>query len=240
MLCLGSFSHSTTSIRERPNLTNTKLCPLAELGGVCSSVSCPFAHNLSELRATPMLFRTVMCSWWQAGSCEFGSNCRFAHGESELRESSSGDTSPHVIDTPSSGLSNDALFQTVLGAALAATTKAASGLMSADQILSIASAAAFAAVDASRATPPEITLRKGFASSPEFNTFFDEDVSFTARQRADSDPVLKMNTDAFLEQLRQLWVEPPTPEFTGVPLTQTNPFLSASHMTLDSYQINND
>lgn len=102
---VGSFSHSPERLRERPNLTKTKLCPSHDGGNPCrEGDSCPFAHNLSELRATPMLYRTVLCSWWRKGQCEFGDNCRFAHGEEQLRDatSSSASLSPACMQhTPS-------------------------------------------------------------------------------------------------------------------------------------------
>ena len=243
---LGSFSHSTESIRERPNLTKTKLCPTVELDGTCNSMSeCPYAHTLLELRATPMLFRTVMCSWWKKGQCEFGDSCRFAHGDTELRESSSvADSSPThqaAVNTPQ----NDGAFShypAVFAAALAAATQAAALVVfTPQQAMALSAAASAAALEAiSKLTPPvpsQTFMKKGFASSPALLDFFDdgEDDKQETRGRAGSDPGL--NTDAFLEELRKLWIEPAQPE---IPLMRSDPYLSASHMTLDSYQINID
>jgi len=84
-----SFSHSYDQLRERPNLTKTKMCTAIESGLRCTEGDkCPFAHSVSELRATPMLYRTVLCNWWRKGQCEFGDSCRFAHGEEQLRSAS--------------------------------------------------------------------------------------------------------------------------------------------------------
>ena len=291
---LGSFSHSADGIRERPNLTKTKLCPSVENGGICeagSAARCPYAHNLSELRATPMLFRTVMCSWWKKGQCEFGDNCRFAHGEDELRESSQASCSPRnsplsrnsgAIFTPVNPppVLSSVQYPVVLAAALAAASQAAAqngvSVLSAQQTMAIASAASAAALEAislhpppteppknylpysypasSAGSPPTMptsesiirdqlnTLRKGFSSSPALLSFFDEEGEIVGgRPRADSDPVLKLTTETFLEELRKLWVDESEVEpVVGVPLMRSDPFLSASHMTLDSYQINND
>jgi len=94
-----SFSHSLEDLRERPNLTKTKMCASVEAGLNCpEGDKCPYAHAISELRATPMLYRTVLCSWWKKGQCEFGDNCRFAHGENQLR-----DVSP--LPSPATALS---------------------------------------------------------------------------------------------------------------------------------------
>jgi hypothetical protein len=99
---LGSFSHSLDQLRERPNLTKTKMCTAIESGQTCpEGDKCPFAHCISELRATPMLFRTVLCNWWRKGQCEFGDNCRFAHGEEQLRSSS-----PSLSPSVNASLSN--------------------------------------------------------------------------------------------------------------------------------------
>ena len=103
----GSFSHSPEEVRERPNLTKTKMCPSIESNTSCPAPSfdlCPYAHSLTELRATPMLFRTVICSWWKKGQCEFGDSCRFAHGEDQ-RQFSCGSSSSHQ-GSPKSSLIN--------------------------------------------------------------------------------------------------------------------------------------
>ena len=101
---LGSFSHSTDQLRERPNLTKTKMCALVESGEEClDGDNCPYAHAINELRATPMLYKTVLCSWWKKGQCEFGSSCRFAHGEDQLRDGSAPSSvqSPGQLPSPS-------------------------------------------------------------------------------------------------------------------------------------------
>ena len=97
-------------------------------------------------------------------------------------------------------------------------------------------------------------MKKGFASSPALMSFFgqtdDESVldvaaewvdhsGETGRPRADSDPgTAALNTENLMQELQRLWTNDHHVE--GVPLMRSDPFLSASHMTLDGYQINND
>lgn len=255
---LGSFSHSYEQLRDRPNLTKTKLCPDCEEGGECRDVgTCPYAHDLSELRATPMLFRTVICSWWKKGQCEFGDSCRFAHGEEQLRESTSMSSpssksvvSP-LVETPSYP---DPQYSSIFAATLAAATAAASqngiSVLSPQQMIAIVAAASAAATQAMNhhqyrannyegtGAPAESSLReelnrmkKGFASSPDMMSFFGEEWN-------NDEPRPRAESDNLIEELRKLWVDQPVVQ--GVPLMRSDPFLSASHMTLDSYQINND
>jgi hypothetical protein len=58
-----------------------------------------------------------------------------------------------------------------------------------------------------------------------------------ARPRSGSEPSGK-DSDNLMDELRKLWThdEPAV----GVPLMRSDPYLSASHMTLDSYQVNMD
>ena len=195
-----------------------------------------------------MLFRTVLCSWWKKGQCEFGDSCRFAHGEEQLRETpsmSSPGSSP--LQTPSCSEA-DTQYSIVFAAALAAATAAAHetgiSVLTPQQAMAIAAAASAAAAEAIRANqalPAERAsecvireelnkLKKGFASSPALLSFFGEDWSEEPRQRSESDNLI--------DELRKLWVDQPIVQ--GVPLMRSDPFMSASHMTLDSYQINND
>ena len=293
---LGSFSHSLDHLRERPNLSKTKMCPSVEAGQSCGDgEECPYAHSLVELRATPMLFRTVMCSWWRKGQCEFGDNCRFAHGENQLRESTSDQSltsesvsrsssfahSLNKLDQSSPAASVDTpvaapvspLYAAVFSAALAAATAACyqHGLpvLSPQQTVAVAAAASAAAPEAiSQAAPravsppsalvPEAVIRaelnklkKGFASSPALLSFFDDsdeedtladwiqqETAQVGRPRSGSDPTAN-NSDHLMEELRKLWTQDP-PAVVGVPLMRSDPYLSASHMTLDSSQINID
>jgi hypothetical protein len=232
--------------------------------------SCPFAHNIEELRATPMLFRTVICSWWQRGGCEFGSSCRFAHGEEELRIESevcsnsselvSSTLPPDMITTPDIPASFESLptpapedhpdYIRVYNASLDAIDQNMySGSLTFFQRSSIARAAAIAAIDSlvSPLSSPMISpsppggglieaelnkLKKGFQSSPALMTFlaaYEDAAGVTqTRQRADSDP-----GDFLLQELEKLWSEPH-------PLIRSDPYLSASHMTLENYQIHDD
>jgi len=219
--------------------------------------NCPYAHDLTELRATPMLFRTVICSWWKKGQCEFGDSCRFAHGEDQLRESTSMSSpsrrSESPLQTPSY-VEAPGQYATIFAAALAAATSALEqsgvAILTPEQTMVVAAASSAAAheamnlnrlteqpLQAPQAPPAEVVIReelnklkKGFASSPALLSFFGEDwdSSHEARPRAESDNLM--------EELKRLWVDQPQ----GVPLMRSDPFLSASHMTLDSFQINND
>ena len=310
IMTLGSFSHSPEELRERPNLTKTKMCPSIESNLPCTSKElCPYAHSASELRATPMLYRTVICSWWLKGQCEFGDSCRFAHGEDQLQitceGSCSNQSSPKnslvstttTTATPSSlsSLSNTCrnpspaipmiapstlsspIYPSVLAAALTAASQAAVNggltLLTPEQSMAIASAASAAAVEAvtrqqqqqvavpapAQVLEAEINrqLRKGFASSPALLSFFEDSSSgpsssnstssLVLRPRADSDPIEKSQN--ILQELERLWINNPEEEsvvgspalsVVGVPLMRSDPFLSASHMTLNDYQINID
>ena len=62
------------------------------------------------------------------------------------------------------------------------------------------------------------------------------------RTRADSDPGGGINTDNLMAELQRLWIQQTTEkaEEPHHPLLRSDPFLSASHMTLEDYQINND
>ena len=136
-------------------------------------------------------------------------------------------------------------------------------------IASAASAAAIEAINRQQTAvqPPsqvleaEINrqLRKGFASSPALLSFFEESSSppssssLVLRPRADSDPIAKSQN--ILQELERLWINnaeedsssvvgtvvgSPALSVVGVPLMRSDPFLSASHMTLNDYQINID
>lgn len=79
------FAHGKEEVRNRVNLTNTKLCE-AWMRDQCTTENCVFAHGEQELRATEDYFKTSLCKYWKRGVvCEAGASCRHAHGESELR-----------------------------------------------------------------------------------------------------------------------------------------------------------
>lgn len=165
---------------------------------------------------------------------------------------------------------SSSIYPSVLAAALTAASQAAvkGGLtiLTAEQSMAIASAASAAAIEAinrqQQPVPHQVLeaeinrqLRKGFASSPALLSFFDENSSspessnLVLRPRADSDPIAKSQN--ILQELERLWINnneeessqvvgSPTLSVVGVPLMRSDPFLSASHMTLNDYQINID
>jgi hypothetical protein len=174
-----------------------------------------------------------------------------------------------AIPIGSSSTISSPIYPSVLAAALTAASQAAvkGGLtiLTAEQSMAIASAASAAAIEAiNRQQQPaphqfleaEINrqLRKGFASSPALLSFFEEnssspDSNLVLRPRADSDPIAKSQN--ILQELERLWINnneeessqvvgSPTLSVVGVPLMRSDPFLSASHMTLNDYQINID
>lgn len=81
------FAHSSAELRERPDLTRTKLCLSFSATGVCQEgESCRFAHGSHELRHTKEFYKTALCSLWKLNHiCKIGDKCRFAHGLHELR-----------------------------------------------------------------------------------------------------------------------------------------------------------
>jgi len=193
---VGSFSHSVEQLRERPNLTKTKMCALIEAGQVCAEGDkCPYAHAISELRATPMLYRTVLCSWWKMGQCEFGDNCRFAHGEHQLRDGSpvpaisytSGNSDSQgnlstaafppeptsiepSVTSPSDFVASSPLYAAIFSAALAAATTAAMhnriSVLTPEQTAAVAAAAAAAASEALKLQPSAEPMQPRTSSAP--------------------------------------------------------------------------
>lgn len=64
------FAHSSSEMREPPNLTKTRLCRAFRDGRCDLGDSCVFAHGLAELRGTQEFFKTQICVFWDAGHCK--------------------------------------------------------------------------------------------------------------------------------------------------------------------------
>ena len=57
-----NYAHSENELREKPNLSKTKLCEEYATTGTCTKGEiCLFAHGELELRSTPDLFKTSLC-----------------------------------------------------------------------------------------------------------------------------------------------------------------------------------
>lgn len=81
-----TYAHSTTELRDQPDLRKTKICQVFKMSGKCASGNdCNFAHGEQELRSTPDFYKTAPCQNWAKGNCVHGNKCRFAHGDKELR-----------------------------------------------------------------------------------------------------------------------------------------------------------
>ena len=78
-----TYAHDMLQLRERPDLSNTRLCPMVRQGH-CGSDGCKFAHSRGELRGTNDVYKTGMCRFWSKGRCAAGNTCRHAHGLEEL------------------------------------------------------------------------------------------------------------------------------------------------------------
>lgn len=82
-----AFAHSTTELKNTPNLRKTRICK-AFVEGRCYNKNCNFAHGERELVKTELFHKKSLCVWHEKGSCRNGYNCRFAHGVAELRRPS--------------------------------------------------------------------------------------------------------------------------------------------------------
>jgi hypothetical protein len=95
-------------------------------------------------------------------------------------------------------------------------------------------------------------FKKGFSSSPALLSFFDDEeedrdqenlsvdqVESFGRPRADSEPGLRV-TERLMEEIRKLWILPEDEGGAGFGSAAQYPVLSASHVTLDGFNINLD
>lgn len=85
------YAHSNEELRDLPDLTKTKICPLVLSGKACDNANCRFAHCDNELRMTCAFseFRTRLCKFakQQGGrGCLYGNRCPYAHNEQQLRK----------------------------------------------------------------------------------------------------------------------------------------------------------
>ncbi|KAF4716838.1 hypothetical protein FOZ62_008199 [Perkinsus olseni] len=80
-----SHAHTKEELREKPDLSKTRMCRALLQKGACSNHRrCPYAHDIRQVRSTNAFFKTKMCSFYESGFCKLGNKCRYAHGESEL------------------------------------------------------------------------------------------------------------------------------------------------------------
>lgn len=79
------YAHSSSDLRDAPDLTRTKMCPTFASGGKCQDARCRFAHSYGELRGTDGVYKTQLCRWWSQGFCKAGTTCRYAHGAEDLQ-----------------------------------------------------------------------------------------------------------------------------------------------------------
>ena len=240
-------------------LYRTVICSWWKKGQCEFGDTCRFAHGDEQLQGS--------CSGSHEGSPKSSLITGGATTAATPSSLSSFSNSPPAIPIATSSTISSPIYPSVLAAALTAASHAAvkGGLtiLTAEQSMAIASAASAAAIEAiNRQQPPphqvleaEINrqLRKGFASSPALLSFFEDSSpqdSLVLRPRADSDPISK--SQEILHELERLWINheeessspvvvgSPTLSVVGVPLMRSDPFLSASHMTLNDYQINID
>lgn len=80
------YAHSSSELRNQPNLQKTKLCKAFAQDGVCPRFeNCVFAHGEAELRVTEGIYKTQMCHFYERGRCLKGDRCNHAHGVEDLR-----------------------------------------------------------------------------------------------------------------------------------------------------------
>jgi hypothetical protein len=239
------YAHNLSELRATPMLYRTVLCSWWRKGQCEFGDSCRFAHGEEQLRDT-------------SSSASLSPRLRAMASPAISSSSANGGPLQESIPvyTPTESYQCQH-YPGVLGAALSAASQAAiqSGLsvLSSQQTMAIAAAASAAATEAclrilegqTEVVDNDINqLKKGFASSPALMSFFGGDSWVSdhqetpqpseGRARADSDPGI--NTERLMEQLQQLWIQ----DNGQVPLLRSDPFLSASHATLESYQVNND
>lgn len=238
------FAHSVDELRATPMLFRTVICSWWKRGECEYGDGCRFAHGEHQLRRDPAEEKS----------------------EVDMMEDSMYSTTA-AIDTPpleqeyTTETPSDRRFTHVYNAILNSITSTSLSLLDKAAIAQAAASAAIESLDLFESvdqdlilsaagltgSPPSMPIkgndvieaelnkfRKGFASSPALLTFLAayEDATGTQsrRPRADSDPA----GDIFLEELEKLWINP------NPPLMRSDPFLSASHMTLDNYLVNDD
>mmetsp|Transcript_85214 Transcript_85214/g.150903 ORF Transcript_85214/g.150903 Transcript_85214/m.150903 type:complete len:340 (+) Transcript_85214:2-1021(+) len=87
------FAHTSTELRQLPDLRCTKLCKSLILTGICADPACCYAHSKEELRSTGAFHKTKLCRFMQTGHCALGAKCNFAHSNLELRDAEENITS---------------------------------------------------------------------------------------------------------------------------------------------------
>jgi len=90
-----SYAHSSTNLKESPDLAKTRLCQNF-MNKKCFDPECPFAHGRHELRYTTGVYKTELCRWSAIGKCKDGATCRFAHKPEELRPCKTMTTLKHL------------------------------------------------------------------------------------------------------------------------------------------------
>ena len=257
------YAHTLAELRATPMLYRTVMCSWWRKGQCEFGDNCRFAHGEDQLRDSMSSAPSPKAS----GSVSRGSS--YSQGLDKLGDSPTcAPVVTPSVPTPSPLYS--AVFSAALSAATAACYQNGIPALSPQQTVAVAAAAAAAATEAvSQAAPKPVSapsalvpesviraelnkLKKGFASSPALLSLFGDDSDEedtladwiqqeeeAGRPRSGSDPGAK-NAEHLMEELRKLWTQDQVPEIVGVPLMRSDPFLSASHMTLDSYQINMD
>lgn len=259
------FAHSSDDLRATPMLFRTVICSWWKRGECEFGDSCRFAHGEQQLRNDPEKSDEVVNAMETIPPIDnvlshrrqpipLPDSRRFLHVYQATLAALSSHMSASVV---LSELDKAAIARAAASAAIeslnmfeaaAAAEKSSSilgvplsPLMIPEEVPPIVVPAA--SIKEDDVIEAELNkLRKGFASSPALLTFLAayEDATSTTqnsrRQRADSDP-----GDIFLEELERLWINPVAAAVqVVVPLGVSDPFLSASHMTLENYQVNDD